>query len=73
MPRTLSSKLTLDYTAEFLDKKVVLVAVPGAFTRTCSEKHVPSFVQNQDALRAKGVDKVVVIAYNGMYYPGTDC
>ncbi|KAH8759332.1 peroxiredoxin type-2 [Diaporthe sp. PMI_573] len=56
--------IKLDASKEFLDKKVVLVAVPGAFTRTCSEKHVPSFVQNQDALRAKGVDKVVVIAYN---------
>ncbi|KAK2613475.1 hypothetical protein N8I77_000388 [Diaporthe amygdali] len=53
-----------DASRDFKDKKVVLVAVPGAFTRTCSEKHIPTFVQHQDALKAKGVDKVVVIAYN---------
>ncbi|KAJ0117909.1 peroxiredoxin type-2 [Diaporthe amygdali] len=53
-----------DASKDFKDKKVVLVAVPGAFTRTCSEKHIPTFVQHQDALKAKGVDKVVVIAYN---------
>ncbi|KAL1845554.1 peroxiredoxin type-2 [Diaporthe australafricana] len=49
---------------EFKENKVVLVAVPGAFTRTCSEKHIPTFVQHQDALKAKGVDKIIVIAYN---------
>lgn len=58
-------RLSINNTADFKDKKVVLVAVPGAFTRTCSEKHIPTFVQHQDALKAKGVDKVVVIAYNG--------
>lgn len=50
---------------EFKDQKVVLVAVPGAFTRTCSEKHIPTFVQQRQALKAKGIDKIVVIAYNG--------
>lgn len=49
---------------EFKDKKIVIVAVPGAFTPTCSEKHVPTFIEQKDALKAKGVDHVIVIAYN---------
>lgn len=38
--------------------------MPGAFTPTCSEKHVPTFIEQKDALKAKGVDHVIVIAYN---------
>lgn len=49
---------------EFKEKKVVLVAVPGAFTPTCAEKHIPTFIEQKDALKAKGVDQIVVIAYN---------
>lgn len=52
---------------EFKDKKVVVVAVPGAFTPLCSEKHVPTFLEQKDALKAKGVDQVVVIAYNDAF------
>lgn len=48
----------------FGGKKVVLVGVPGAFTSTCHKAHVPTFVANADALRAKGIDKVVVISNN---------
>lgn len=51
-------------TAEFKDKKVVIVAVPGAFTPTCSEKHIPTFIEQKDALKAKGIDQIVVIAFN---------
>ena len=43
----------------FSGKKVVLFAVPGAFTPTCSEAHLPGFVANQDKIIAKGVDQVV--------------
>lgn len=49
---------------EFKNKKVVVVAVPGAFTPTCSEKHIPTFLEQKDALKAKGVDQIIVIAYN---------
>lgn len=49
---------------EFKDKKVVIVAVPGAFTPTCSEKHIPTFIEEKDALKAKGIDHVIVIAFN---------
>ena len=45
-------------------KKVVLFAVPGAFTPTCSAKHLPGFVENNQALRDKGADVVACIAVN---------
>ncbi|KHN98798.1 Thioredoxin-like fold protein [Metarhizium album ARSEF 1941] len=57
----------LDASAEFRSKKVVLVSVPGAFTPVCSSAHLPSYVANRAALEAKGVDMVVMIAYNDPY------
>ncbi len=44
--------------------KVVLFAVPGAFTPTCSDYHLPSYLLRNDELRAKGVDKVVCLSVN---------
>jgi peroxiredoxin len=46
----------IDTPTLFSDRKVVLFAVPGAFTPTCSERHLPGFVANFDAFRAKGID-----------------
>jgi peroxiredoxin len=48
----------------FAGKKVALFAVPGAFTSTCSAKHLPSFADNSDAIRAKGVDLIACTAIN---------
>ena len=48
----------------FGGKKVVLFATPGAFTPTCSAKHVPGFVQHADDFKAKGVDTLVCMSVN---------
>jgi len=48
----------------FKGKKVALFAVPGAFTPTCSNLHMPSFLNNLDAFKAKGVDTVAVTSVN---------
>jgi peroxiredoxin len=51
----------------FGGKKVVLFAVPGAYTRTCSTRHLPSYVGNAAALKAKGVDTIACLAVNDAF------
>jgi peroxiredoxin len=51
----------------FAGKKVVVVSVPGAFTPTCSMNHLPGFVDNADAILAKGVDTIACMAVNDVF------
>ncbi|MCO6048555.1 redoxin family protein [Mesorhizobium sp. RP14(2022)] len=48
----------------FASGRSVLFGVPGAFTPTCSNNHLPGFVENRDAIGARGVERVVVVAVN---------
>ncbi len=51
-------------------KKIVLVAVPGAFTPTCHANHLPGFLENIDAIKGKGVDEVAVTSVNDVFVMG---
>jgi len=51
----------------FKGKKVVLFAVPGAFTPTCHKNHLPGFLQNAEAIKAKGIDTIAVTGVNDVF------
>ena len=54
----------LDVAEQVKGKKIVIFGLPGAYTPTCSAKHVPSYVANFDQLKAKGVDEIWCMAVN---------
>lgn len=51
----------------FAGKKVVVFAVPGAFTPTCSARHLPGFVQHADEMKGKGIDNIVCLSVNDAF------
>jgi peroxiredoxin len=67
--QTVTADGTQKYSTDtvFAGRKVVLFAVPGAFTPTCSMNHLPGFLQNADAIKAKGVDTIACTAVNDVY------
>src|SRR5260370_17230106 len=61
---TVEGGADVDPAALFAGKKVVMFSLPGAFTPTCSQKHLPGYVKELPALKAKGIDLVACLSVN---------
>ncbi|MBC7987707.1 MAG: peroxiredoxin [Sphingomonadaceae bacterium] len=76
LPRTSFTTMTdegprpVDHDEFFKGRKVALFSVPGAFTPTCSARHLPSYVEKADELKAKGIDAIGVTAVNDAFVMG---
>jgi glutaredoxin/glutathione-dependent peroxiredoxin len=68
--KTADGPVEITTDALFKGKKVVVFAVPGAFTPTCTLNHLPGYLENRDALLAKGVDDIAVVSVNDWHVMG---
>ena len=70
MKATSEGPQPVDTESFFAGRKVAIFSVPGAFTPTCSARHLPGFVEKADELRAKGVDEVACVSVNDAFVKG---
>ena len=76
LPKAIFKEKTADGSVEisteqlFAGKRVVLFAVPGAFTPTCSLNHLPGFLENRDTILSKGIDDMAVVSVNDWHVMG---
>jgi peroxiredoxin len=70
MKATSEGPEAVDSGAYFKGRRVALFSVPGAFTPTCSARHLPGFVERADELKAKGVDEIACTAVNDAFVMG---
>ncbi len=67
---TVEGAADVDPAALFAGKKVVMFSLPGAYTPTCSQKHLPGYVKELDALKAKGIELVACLSVNDAFVMG---
>lgn len=67
---TADGPATVQLSDKLAGRKVVLFALPGAFTGTCSTSHLPSFMRTADAFKAKGVDEIICLSVNDPFVLG---
>jgi peroxiredoxin len=68
--KTVDGPVEITTDALFSGKRVVIFGVPGAFTPTCSLNHLPGYLENRDAILARGIDDIAVVAVNDIHVMG---